>query len=311
VAPLPRGPRQVEYTLRREGRSGYGAGVRSKKSENLAGAGGDVAKAAGSEPTVATKATAATKATPATKATAATKAAKVRRSATAPRRSPAPRTKKRAPRASERERAVQVIERLHQEMPDAKIELDFSNDLELLVAVILSAQCTDAMVNRCTPSLFAAFRTAADYAAAEPEDLYPHISRCGLYRNKAKNIVAAMRKIEEEHGGELPTTRALLEELPGVGRKTAGVVAVYAFDGQAFPVDTHVGRLARRLGFTREENPDKVEEDMQRLLPPSLWGQGHQLLVWHGRRCCYARKPACSRCVVADLCPKRGVKDAV
>lgn len=214
---------------------------------------------------------------------------------------------KRAPRESERRRAVEVIERLDREMPDAKIELDYGNDLELLVAVILSAQCTDAMVNRCTPSLFAAFPTAEAYAAAEPEDLHPHVSRCGLYRNKAKNIVAAMRRIVDEYGGSLPRSREELEELPGVGRKTAGVVAVYAFDGQAFPVDTHVGRLSRRLGFTKEENPDKVEADMQRLVPPELWAKGHQLLVWHGRRCCTARSPACERCVVGDLCPKRGV----
>lgn len=224
------------------------------------------------------------------------------------RRSP---QRKRAPSVKERARALEVIDLLDQEMPDAEIELDFSNDLELLVAVILSAQCTDAMVNRCTPSLFQAFPSAAAYAAASPEDLYPHISRCGLYRSKAKNIVAAMQRIEGEFGGDLPQTREELVKLPGVGPKTAGVVAVYAFDGQAFPVDTHVGRLARRLGFTREENPDKVEADMQRLLPPERWGKGHQLLVWHGRRTCFARKPACSRCVVAELCPKRGVKDAV
>jgi len=215
-----------------------------------------------------------------------------------------------APSEAERRRAAEVIDRLDAAMPDAHIELDFSNDLELLVAVMLSAQCTDAMVNRCTPGLFARYRTAADYAAAQPEDLYPYISRCGLYRNKAKNIVAAMQAIERDHGGELPRTREELEKLPGVGRKTAGVVAVYALDGQAFPVDTHVGRLARRLGFTRHEDPDKVELDMQRLLPPERWGKAHQLLVWHGRRCCYARKPACSRCPVADLCPRIGVTDA-
>ncbi|HWV38506.1 MAG TPA: endonuclease III [Vulgatibacter sp.] len=217
------------------------------------------------------------------------------------------RAAKRAPWASERRRAAAVIERLDREMPEAKIELDYGNEIELLVAVILSAQCTDAMVNRCTPSLFAVFPTAEAYAAAEPEDLHPHVSRCGLYRNKSKNIVAAMRRIVDEYGGRLPRTREELEQLPGVGRKTAGVVAVHAFGGQAFPVDTHVGRLARRLGFTREENPDKVEADMQRLLPPELWAKGHQLLVWHGRRCCDARRPACDRCVVADLCPKRGV----
>lgn len=203
-----------------------------------------------------------------------------------------------------------MIDRLDREMPDAHIELDFTNHLELLVAVVLSAQCTDAMVNRCTPGLFARFRTAADYAAAQPEDLHPFISRCGLYRNKAKNIVAAMQAIERDYGGRIPETREDLEKLPGVGRKTAGVVAVHAFDGQAFPVDTHVGRLARRLDFTQETDPDKVELDLQALFPPERWGTGHQLLVWHGRRCCYARKPACSRCPVADLCPRVGVTDA-
>jgi endonuclease-3 len=216
-----------------------------------------------------------------------------------------------APTAAERRRALEVIDRLDDEMPDAHIELDYGNELELLVAVMLSAQCTDAMVNRCTPSLFAAYRTAADYAAAKPEDLYPHISRCGLSRNKAKNIVAAMQVIEREYGGRLPQSREALEKLPGVGRKTAGVVAVHAFGGQAFPVDTHVGRLARRLGFTSHENPDAVELDMQRLLPPERWAKGHQLLVWHGRRCCFARRPACSRCPVASLCPRIGVVDAV
>lgn len=219
---------------------------------------------------------------------------------------PAPR--RRRPGPKERERALRVIEALDEEMPNAEIELDFTNDIELLVAVMLSAQCTDAMVNRCTPSLFAAFPTPADYARAEPEDLHPHIARCGLYRSKAKNIVAAMQIIEQEFGGALPRTREELETLPGVGRKTAGVVAVHAFGGEAFPVDTHVGRLARRLGFTKESDPDKVELDMQALLPPETWAKGHQLLVWHGRRTCMARNPRCARCVVESLCPKKGVE---
>lgn len=210
-------------------------------------------------------------------------------------------------RPAERARAVEVIERLDAEMPEAHIELDFSNDIEMLVAVMLSAQATDAMVNRCTPSLFAAYPTVSDYAKAEPEDLYPHIARIGLYRSKAKNVVATMRILEKEYGSMLPRSREELETLPGVGRKTAGVVAVYALGGQAFPVDTHVGRIARRLGFTKENNPDKVEADMQAVVPPELWGKGHQLLVWHGRRCCDARRPACDRCPVANLCDKVGV----
>lgn len=218
------------------------------------------------------------------------------------------RARVRRPSPKQKERALQVIEALDRAMPEAEIELDYSNEIELLVAVMLSAQCTDAMVNRCTPSLFAAFPTVADYARAEPEDLHPHIARCGLYRSKAKNIVAAMRIIERDYGGKLPRTREELETLPGVGRKTAGVVAVQAFGGHAFPVDTHVGRLARRLGFSKESNPDEIEADMQALLPPETWAKGHQLLVWHGRRTCSARSPKCDRCVVASLCPREGVE---
>lgn len=226
-------------------------------------------------------------------------------SATKARKSP--RKTVRRPSKAQRERALEVIERLDAAMPEANIELDHGNEIELLVAVILSAQCTDAMVNRCTPSLFAAFPTVEAYAAAEPEDLHPHISRCGLYRSKAKNIVETMRILLRDYGGKLPRTREELEKLPGVGRKTAGVVAVYALDIPAFPVDTHVGRIATRLGFTKEKNPDKIEADMQALLPPETWGKGHQLLVWHGRRCCDARRPACERCPVGDLCKKVGV----
>jgi endonuclease-3 len=216
-------------------------------------------------------------------------------------------TRGRESRAARAARAVEVLDRLERAMPQAKIELDYQDELQLLVAVMLSAQTTDAMVNRCTPGLFARFHTAEDYARAAPEDLHPFVSRCGLYRNKAKNIVAAMRVLTERHGGKLPRSREALEELPGVGRKTAGVVAMHAFGGLAFPVDTHVGRLARRLGFTRAEDPDDVEADLQELVPSERWAKGHQLLIWHGRRTCFARAPACDRCVVEELCPKRGV----
>lgn len=208
---------------------------------------------------------------------------------------------------AERSRAALVIDRLEQAMPDVKIALEFGTDVELLVSVILSAQSTDAGVNRVTPALFAAFPDAAAYAAAEPEALWPYIRSLGLFRNKAKAIVAAMRIIARHHGGSVPRERAALEALPGVGRKTAGVVLVHLGAAQAFPVDTHVGRVSRRLGFTREEDPDRVERDMMALVPEPRWGRGHQLLVWHGRRTCIARAPACSRCPVADLCPKRGV----
>ncbi len=192
-------------------------------------------------------------------------------------------------------------------MPGARIELDFRNDLELLVAVILSAQARDVRVNQVTPGLFATFPDAAALAAAHPEDLWPHVRTLGLFRNKAKAIVAAARAIVAEHGGEVPRTREALEALPGVGRKTAGVVLLHLGAGHAFPVDTHVGRLARRLGFSGATDPDRVEEDLSALLPPERWGQAHQLLVWHGRRVCHARKPDCAGCVVARLCPKAGV----
>ena len=208
---------------------------------------------------------------------------------------------------AERARAVEVLDRLAAAMPGARIELDFGDELQLLVSVMLSAQSTDAGVNRVTPTLFAAFPDAAAYARAEPEQLWPHIRTLGLFRNKAKAIVAAARAIVAEHGGRVPRTRAGLEALPGVGQKTAGVVLVHLGAEPAFPVDTHVGRLARRLGFTRQEDPDRVEDDLRALVPEARWAHGHQLLVWHGRRCCTARAPACERCPVAPLCPRRGV----
>lgn len=192
-------------------------------------------------------------------------------------------------------------------MPDVRIALEFGDDVQLLVSVILSAQSTDAGVNRASPALFARFPDAAAYAGARPEDLWPFIRSLGLFRNKAKAIVAAMQAIVREHGGRVPRTREALEALPGVGRKTAGVVLVHLGAGHAFPVDTHVGRVSRRLDLTRELDPDRVERDLSALLPEERWAKGHQLFVWHGRRICLARAPACSRCVLDDLCPKRGV----
>jgi len=192
-------------------------------------------------------------------------------------------------------------------MPDVRIALAFGTDVELLVSVVLSAQSTDVGVNKVTPALFAAFPDAAAYAAAEPEALWPYIRSLGLFRTKARAIVAAMQTIVQDHAGRVPRDREALERLPGVGRKTAGVVLLHLGAAQAFPVDTHVGRVSRRLGFTRHEAPDRVEEDLMALVPEERWGRGHQLMVWHGRRTCTARAPACSRCAVEDLCPKRGV----
>lgn len=208
---------------------------------------------------------------------------------------------------AKRARAMAIIGRLDGAMPEASIELDFTTPLELLVAVALSAQTTDRRVNLVTPALFARFPTAADYAAATPQAIEAYIKTVGLYRNKAKNLVRLGQALVERHGGTVPTSRAALAELPGVGNKTAGVVSMHLGADAAFPVDTHILRLAGRLGLSTAKTPDEVEADLQRLLPQPSWFKGHQLLIWHGRRCCDARRPECHRCVVADLCPRRGV----
>lgn len=222
-----------------------------------------------------------------------------------------PRRSIRPPPPEKRARAAGIVDRLERAMPDVKIALEFQDDVQLLVSVVLSAQSTDVGVNRATPALFAAFPDAAAYASARPEDLWPYIRSLGLYRNKAKAIAASMQAIVREHGGRVPRTREALEALPGVGRKTAGVVLLHLGAGNAFPVDTHVGRVSRRLGLSRQLDPDEVERDLMALLPEERWGKAHQLFVWHGRRTCGARAPACSRCAVADLCPKRGVPASV
>ncbi len=206
------------------------------------------------------------------------------------------------------ERAVKILDRLDAQMPEAHIELDYTTPLELLVAVMLSAQCTDKRVNMVTPALFARYPTAKDYAEADLRELESFIRTCGLYQSKARNLIAAAKSLVSEHGGEVPVSRETLETLAGVGRKTAGVVSMHLGEPCAFPVDTHVLRLSQRMGLSAHTNPDKVERELQALVPQPRWTKGHQLLIWHGRRTCTARAPACDRCVVADLCPKRGVK---
>src|SRR5438067_6015087 len=205
-------------------------------------------------------------------------------------------------------RARRIVQKLDEAMPEARIALEYENELQLLVAVMLSAQATDVVVNTVTPVVFAKYRTAQDYARARIPELERMIRRIGLYRGKARNLRAAMQRIAREYGGKLPRTREELYELPGVGWKTAGVVVNHAFGTPALPVDTHVGRVSRRLGLTRQVDPDKVEAELTALLPTERWGRAHQLLIWHGRRVCLARRPRCSRCVVAADCPKVGVK---
>ena len=210
-------------------------------------------------------------------------------------------------RSAKRRRAEAILDRLHAQMPNAKIELDYRDPIQLLVSVILSAQCTDIRVNLVTPALFRRYPDAAAYAAADPAELESLIKTCGLYRTKARNIIAAARSVVEKFGGKIPLLRSELESLPGVGKKTAGVVCIHLGGDSAFPVDTHIRRLAGRMGLSAQQDPDKVELDLQALFPPARWSQGHQLLIWHGRRTCFARSPACERCVVAKLCPKIGV----
>jgi len=206
-------------------------------------------------------------------------------------------------------RALKVLEALDRAMPEANIELDYQSPLGLVASVVLSAQTTDKAVNKVTPALLERFPTPAAFARATPEQVEPYIKTLGLFRNKAKSLVALGKAIEERHGGEVPLRREALAALPGVGNKTAGVVSMHLPGGDtAFPVDTHILRLSVRLGFSTETTPDKVEADMRRLVPEPWWFKGHQLLIWHGRRVCDARAPRCEACVVAELCPKKGVK---
>jgi endonuclease-3 len=193
--------------------------------------------------------------------------------------------------------------------PQAHCALDHRNALELLVATILSAQCTDKRVNLVTPALFARFRTAVDFANASPRELERMIRSTGFFRNKAKAIRAACKDIVEKHGGQVPDTMEALTNLHGVGRKTANVVLGNAFaKNEGVVVDTHVGRLARRLGLTRQINPEKIERDLMRLVPRELWAMFAHWLIWHGRQRCFARNPDCEHCELARWCPKIGVE---
>ncbi|WP_229775821.1 endonuclease III [Deinococcus ruber] len=206
-----------------------------------------------------------------------------------------------------RRRAAGILAELTALYPDARTELVYSSPFELLVATVLSAQATDVSVNAATPALFAAYPDALALSRAAPEDVEPYIRSIGLYRGKARNLVALAGLLQERHGGEVPNDFAAVVALPGAGRKTANVVLSNAYGYPAIAVDTHVGRLARRLGLSSEQNPDKVELDLQRLFPQERWVFLHHALILHGRRVCVARTPLCSACVLAALCPKIGV----
>jgi endonuclease III len=200
-------------------------------------------------------------------------------------------------------RVVPVIERLAAEHPDAVIALRFRTELELLVSVMLSAQTTDVTVNRVTERLFGKYRSPEDYLAVPLEELEHDVRPTGTFRQKARNLRGAMRMLVEEFDGDVPTRLDELVRLPGVGRKTANVVAAERGATQGVVVDTHVRRLSQRLGFTRQEDPEKIERDLKRLVPREDWARFPHLLIWHGRRVCLARSPRCARCVVSDLCP--------
>ncbi|MCC2594376.1 endonuclease III [Tessaracoccus sp. OS52] len=201
---------------------------------------------------------------------------------------------------------AEVNERLSVAYPDARCELDFTSPFELLVATVLSAQSTDRRVNAVTPALFAAYPDAAALAAAEPEAVEQLIGPVGFFRQKTKAIVGLSRAIVDEFDGQVPGTLEELVRLPGVGRKTANVVLGNAFGVPGVTPDTHLIRLANRFGWVASKKPDEVERAVAELFPPEEWVMLCHRVIWHGRRCCHARKPACGACVLADICPSFG-----
>jgi endonuclease-3 len=209
-------------------------------------------------------------------------------------------------RDAKRARARKIIRALKKAYPDAKIALDFGNPLELLVATILSAQCTDERVNQVTPALFKKYGTAHDYARASSAVLEEEVRSTGFYRAKTRSIIAMANALLDKHGGEVPRSRAALVTLPGVGLKTANVILGNAFGEQAIAVDTHVFRVSQRLGLARSDDPEKIHDQLADVLPEKEWTLTTHLVQAHGRRCCFARKPLCPACPVRTLCPWPG-----
>jgi len=200
------------------------------------------------------------------------------------------------------QRVQKIIKLLKQEYPNADTRLHFSNRLELLIAVVLSAQSTDEQVNKVTPELFSRFNSAQELAAMDIEELEELIRGVGLYKNKARHIKGLAEKIAVDYDGKVPDTFDELLKLPGVGRKSANVMLSVGFDQPGLGVDTHVKRVARRLGITSEKNSNLIEKDLKQVIPVSLWSDSHHLLIAHGRAVCQARKPQCSNCILVDLC---------
>ncbi len=203
-------------------------------------------------------------------------------------------------------RARRIGRELAQTYPDAHCELDFADPLQLLVATVLSAQCTDERVNAVTPALFDRYHSAAEFAAADRAELEELIRSTGFFRSKANSILGLSQALCDRFGGQVPARLADLVTLPGVGRKTANVVLGNAFGVPGITVDTHVGRLSRRFGLTAHTDPDRVEADLMALYPRKEWTELSHRLIWHGRRCCFARRPACGACPISQLCPAFG-----
>ena len=201
------------------------------------------------------------------------------------------------------DRNQEIIERLRKEYGDTESALHYENPYELLVATILAAQCTDVRVNIVTKDLFKRYPSPKELAGADLAEVEGYIKTCGLYKNKAKNLIACAQRIMSEYGGVVPHTEEELTTLAGVGRKTANVVLTFAFGLPAFPVDTHVKRVSNRIGFAHSDDPNKVEEEDKKIIRKEDWSQAHHWLIWHGRRVCKAQKPLCGSCCIKDLCP--------
>jgi endonuclease-3 len=209
----------------------------------------------------------------------------------------------------EGERVAEIIRILEKEYKTPKIALEFSNPLEILVATILSAQCTDDRVNIVTKKLFKKYRKVSDYASAKPRVFEQDIKSTGFYRNKANNIISAAKTIQEKFSGKVPDSMENLITLPGVGRKTANIVLAHGFGKiEGIAVDTHVGRLSQRIGLSKNSDPNKIEQDLMALIPRRHWYKINYILIMHGRAICNARKPKCRKCAIEKLCPKIGVK---
>jgi endonuclease-3 len=207
-----------------------------------------------------------------------------------------------------RTRARSITRKLAQLYPDAHCALHYANPLQLLIATILSAQCTDERVNRVTPALFARYPDAKALAEADQAELEKMIQSTGFFRNKAKNIIACCQQLVELHHGEVPRTMEELVPLPGVGRKTANVILGNAFEVPGIPVDTHVGRLSQRMGLSKHSDPVKIERDLMTLIPCKDWTMFAHRMIFHGRQVCHSRKPSCEQCQLAALCPRQGIE---